>query len=136
MLITQLMLNSGNGGNPSMIDVLSMVFSKAGGVYPLLSPFIGALGAFISGSTTLSNIIFGPIQFNAAKSLSLPESLTLSLQLAGASLGNAICLFNLIAASAVAGITDYNKVLKKTIWPTLAALIVCALIGFFLSLVM
>jgi lactate permease len=129
LAITQLMMNSG-GELPSMIEMLSGFFVKSGDAYPILSPFIGVLGTFISGSTTVSNILFGAVQQTSAIQLGFPETILLALQLTGASLGNAVCLFNIIAAAAVTGSSDYGQVLKRNILPILLAAFVCSLIGY------
>jgi lactate permease len=125
LAITQLMLNSGTEDLPSMITSIAGVFVQSGAAYPFLSPLIGVLGTFISGSTTVSNIIFGSVQQSSAISLGLDQDVVLSMQLVGASLGNAICLFNIIAAAAVAGVSDYRGVLKMNVLPVfLASLVV------------
>ncbi len=129
LAITRLMLSSGVD-MPSMVESLASVFVKSGEIYPIISPLIGVLGAFITGSTTVSNVIFGPVQLNAAQSLALPESVVLALQLAGASLGNAVCLFNIIAAAAVAGVDDYSDILKKNILPIAGATAIVGLLGY------
>lgn len=133
LAITQLMLNSGNE-LPSMINVLAGIFVQAGAAYPVFSPLIGVLGAFISGSTTVSNIIFGSVQYSSAISLGIRPEIILSLQLAGASLGNAVCLFNIIAAAAVAGTSDYSGILKKNLLPVILASVICSVVGYLLIL--
>jgi len=129
--ITQLMLNSGNEAG-SMIDSLAGVFVQAGDTYPVFSPLIGIIGAFVTGSTTVSNIIFGSVQYNAAMSLNMQPQIILGLQLAGASLGNAVCLFNIIAAAAVAGIGNFKGILKKNLLPVLLASIISTVLGYLL----
>ncbi|MGB0525468.1 MAG: L-lactate permease, partial [Flammeovirgaceae bacterium] len=131
LAITRLMLASGTA-MPSMVDTMSLLFAKAGHMYPLLSPFIGVMGTFITGSTTVSNIIFGPVQFNAAGNLALPHEVILAMQLNGASLGNAVCLFNIIAAAAVAGVDNYTSILNRNILPVVCAAIATALSGLLL----
>lgn len=128
LAITQLMLSSGSQ-MPSMVTSMATLFTKTGAAYPILSPFIGALGTFITGSTTVSNIIFSSVQYNAAENLSLSKEIILAMQLNGASLGNAICLFNIIAAAAVAGVSKYVSILHKTILPILIATLVTSLLG-------
>jgi lactate permease len=54
------------------------------------------------------------------------------LQHSGAAIGNAICLFNIIAAGSVAGIKDENKILKLVIKPSLVAGLIIGLCGFIL----
>lgn len=133
LVITQLMLNSG-GTFPSMVETIAAVFVKSGDFYPLFSPLTGVLGAFISGSTTVSNIIFGSAQLATAEDLSLNPLLILGLQNSGASLGNAICLFNIIAAAAVAGVNDYRSLLKMNLLPVILGALACSLVGYFFIL--
>jgi lactate permease len=126
--IAQLMVYSGGGGQLSMVTYLAALLSQLGPAYPVAAPFIGVMGTFITGSTTISNVVFGASQQYAATALGLPLTGVLALQAAGASLGNAICLFNIIAAASVAGIKDYRAVLANNLVPTLlAALLVGAL---------
>lgn len=128
LAITQLMINSGGEG-ASMIDFIAGIFVLTGDAFPLLSPFLGAVGAFMTGSTTVSNMIFGPVQMASAQQLGLSETLILGQQLAGASLGNAVCLFNIIAAGAIAGVQDFKSVLRKTLVPTMLAAAVVGIMG-------
>lgn len=128
LAITQLMLSSGSE-MPSMVASMSTLFTKTGAAYPILSPFIGVVGTFITGSTTVSNIIFSSVQYNAAENLSFSKEIILAMQLNGASLGNAICLFNIIAAAAVAGVSKYVSILHKTIVPILVATLVTSILG-------
>lgn len=131
LAITRLMLASGTE-MPSMVETMSALFAKAGSAYPALSPLIGATGTFITGSTTVSNVIFGPVQFEAAQNLKLPHEVILAMQLFGASLGNAVCLFNIIAACAVAGVEQYAVILQKNLWPVIGATVVTSLCGMLL----
>src|SRR5690606_4651045 len=103
--VAQLMINSGVT-TPSMIENIATMMSRLGLGYVMAAPILGTIGAFVTGSTTVSNIVFGPSQLQAATYLELPAVLILSLQLVGGALGNAICLFNIIAAASVADISD------------------------------
>jgi lactate permease len=131
LAITRLMLTSGSE-IPSMVETLAAVFVQTGSAYPVLSPFIGVLGAFMTGSTTVSNVIFGPVQFSTADILGVEAAYILSLQLAGASLGNAVCLFNIIAAAAVAGVDNYSAILRKNLLPVFIATLLIGVLGFVL----
>lgn len=127
--IAQLMVYSGGGGQPSMVAYLAALLSELGPAYPVAAPFIGLIGTFITGSTTISNVVFGASQQHAATALGLPLTGVLALQTAGASLGNAICLFNIIAAASVAGIKDYRAVLVNNLVPTLLATLLVGALG-------
>ncbi len=128
LAITQLMIHSG-GGDGSMIDSIAGIFATTGNAFPVLSPFLGAIGAFITGSTTVSNMIFGPVQMASAQQLGLADTVILGQQLAGASLGNAVCLFNIVAAGAIAGVLDFRAVLRKTLIPTMVAAGIVGIMG-------
>ncbi len=56
--LVQLMLNSNvnNLGLDSMMTVMAQTMARLSGrAFPILSPFIGVLGSFVSGSNTVSN---------------------------------------------------------------------------------
>jgi lactate permease len=81
--------------------VLSDWFQEA---FVVISPLLGALGSFFSGSTTVSNLTFGSIQRIAAESIGTSSTTMLALQAVGGSAGNGICLNNIISACAVVGL--------------------------------
>jgi len=89
-----------------MIDSLASAASGGFGiVWPLLAPFIGVLGTFITGSATTSNILFTDLQFATAVELELNPLSILGAQSFGAAAGNIICPHNIIAAGAAVNLT-------------------------------
>lgn len=126
--VAQLMINSGVS-QPSMIQHIAELLSGLGAVYPLFAPYIGVIGAFITGSTTISNVVFGASQLQAAQLLQLDATLILSLQHTGAAIGNAICLFNIIAAASIANLQNYKQVLSNNLLPALCAALIAGLLG-------
>lgn len=133
--IAQLMIYSGVT-QPSMIRYISEMLSGLGPLYVLVAPFVGIMGAFITGSTTISNVVFGASQLETATALGLSPHVLLALQLSGAGLGNAICLFNIIAAASVANIQNYKAILSANMLPTLLAGLLSGLVGFALLSIM
>lgn len=129
--VAQLMINSGVTA-PSMIENIATMMSSLGLGYVIASPILGAIGTFVTGSTTVSNIVFGPSQLQVTNYLDLPAVLILSLQLLGAALGNAICLFNIIAAASVANLQNYKDVLKPNLLPVIVGCILFGLAGLFM----
>jgi len=90
------------------------------GIFILFSPLIGVLGAFISGSSTVSNILFCPFQFETAKLLNLPFLPILTLQLIGSAIGNMICVNNIVAVSTTVGIKEQEgEIAKRNLIPVL-----------------
>jgi len=72
-----------------MIDLLARGLARAaGGLFPLVSPFIGALGAFITGSNTNANALFGTLQRDTALALKLAAPLILAAQTVGGGIGS------------------------------------------------
>lgn len=93
----------------------------AGPFWPVFAPFIGALGTFVSGSATASNILFSEFQAATARSLDLPLMLMAAAQGVGAAIGNAIAPHNIIAGTAMVGLTGRDgEVLRHTLVPVLA----------------
>ncbi|GAB3200923.1 lactate permease [Pontibacter aydingkolensis] len=133
VVIAQLMIFSGVE-QPSMVRYIAEMLGSLGQAYPLFAPFIGVTGTFITGSTTISNLVFGATQQEAALSLNLNSNTILALQLAGASLGNAVCLFNIIAAGSVANVKNYKAILSNNLLPTLAAALIIGIAGTLLLL--
>ncbi len=119
---------------PSMpIAMAEWVASEVGNVYPLFAPTIGALGAFIAGSNTVSNLMFTLFQFGVATKLAMPTFIIVALQAVGAAAGNMIAIHNIVAASATVGfLGKEGMILKRTIIPTLYYLLVVGILGLIL----
>ena len=106
------------------------VAATAGGVWPLFAPTIGALGAFIAGSNTISNLMFSLFQFSVAQQLAISTAVVVALQAVGAAAGNMIAIHNVVAASATVGLLDREgEVLRRTIIPTLYYVIFAGILG-------
>ncbi|MBX3354761.1 MAG: L-lactate permease [Phycisphaeraceae bacterium] len=78
----------------------------AGSSWLQVASLLGALGAFFSGSNTVSNLTFAPVQAAIAGTLDLELTTVLALQTVGGSLGNMICIHNIVAVAAVVGLRD------------------------------
>lgn len=117
-------------GAPSMpLALAEAVAAAAGGIWPMLAAFVGGLGAFITGSNTVSDLMFGEFQWGMAQTLHLPRQLIVSAQAVGGAMGNMICVHNIVAACAVVGLSGREgEVLKRTFWPFLLYGIVTGII--------
>ncbi|WP_139152232.1 L-lactate permease, partial [Vibrio anguillarum] len=101
-----------------------------GDAFPALSATVGALGAFIAGSNTVSNMMFSQFQFEVAQTLSISSVMIIALQAVGAAAGNMIAIHNVVAASATVGLLGQEgATLRKTIIPTFYYLVMTGLIG-------
>lgn len=124
-----------SGINPQELPGMPIVMAewvafKVGMIYPLFAPAVGALGAFIAGSNTVSNLMFSFFQFGVAERLSMPTTIIVALQAVGAAAGNMIAIHNVVAASATVGyLGKEGLILRKTILPTLYYILVVGLLG-------
>ncbi len=101
------------------ITMARYVADSVGGIYPLLAPSVGALGAFIAGSNTVSNMMLSQFQFGVAENLGISAALIVAVQAIGAAAGNMVAIHNVVAASATVGLLGREgATLRKTIWPT------------------
>ncbi|MER2163060.1 MAG: L-lactate permease [Psychrobacter alimentarius] len=130
--MVRIFINSG----VNLTDVASMPVASAelfagtfGNAFPLVSATIGALGAFIAGSNTVSNMMFSQFQYEAAMSLHISPSLIIAAQAVGAAAGNMIAIHNVVAASATVGLLGMEgATLRRTILPTLYYVLFCGII--------
>jgi len=106
------------------------VAGNVGGVWPFFAPTTGALGAFIAGSNTVSNLMFSAFQYGVAERLAMSTVMIVALQAVGAAAGNMVAIHNVVAASATVGLLGREgSTLRKTIIPTVYYLIVVGLLG-------
>ncbi|MGQ9826703.1 MAG: L-lactate permease [Roseiflexus sp.] len=112
------------------ISMAEWVAVNVGGIWPLFAPTIGALGAFIAGSNTVSNLMFSLFQHGVADRLLISGAAIVALQSVGAAAGNMIAIHNVVAASATVGLLGQEgTTLRKTAIPTLYYLLVAGAIG-------
>lgn len=115
LTLSRLMVHAG------LIAVLADAAARTGTAWPLLSPMVGVLGTFITGSATASNILFTDLQLSAAATLALPAPLMAASQAFGSAIGNVIAPHNIIAGSATVGLVGKEgEILAKTVIPGLA----------------
>lgn len=131
--MVRILINSGVNemGYSSMpIAMAQWVAETVGRVYPAFAAAIGALGAFIAGSNTVSNMMLSQFQFSTATTLGLTGSVMVALQAVGAAAGNMIAIHNVVAASATVGMLGREGfILRRTILPTLYYVIFAGIIG-------
>ncbi len=131
--MVRIFINSGiNGADLASMPVTTANFAAGlvGDAFPALSATVGALGAFIAGSNTVSNMMFSQFQFEVAQTLTISSAVVVALQAVGAAAGNMIAIHNVVAASATVGLLGREgATLRKTIIPTIYYLLVTGIIG-------
>ncbi|WP_024953356.1 L-lactate permease [Cobetia crustatorum] len=131
--MVRILINSGVNLNDlaSMPVMMANVVSDGlGQMYPLFASTIGAMGAFIAGSNTVSNMMLSQFQFNVATQLGLSGALMVALQAVGAAAGNMIAIHNVVAASATVGLLGREgRTLRMTAIPTAYYLLASGVLG-------
>lgn len=88
-----------------------------GNAFPLVSPLVGILGAFATGSNNNSNVLFAPLQNSIAALLNISPLLLLAAQTAGGALGSMIAPAKLTVGCSTVGLKGREgDVLRQTIF--------------------
>ncbi|WP_371367980.1 Glycolate permease GlcA [Sporomusa rhizae] len=100
-----------------MTSLLAQGIAEATGVlFPIFSPFIGVLGAFLTGSNTNSNVMFGALQFETAKVLGISTVVMCAVQSVGGSVGCSIAPSKVLIGSATVGLEGReSEIMNRTI---------------------
>ena len=112
-----------------MTQLLAEALSAVSGpFYPFISPFIGALGAFMTGSNTNSNVVFGGLQETTAVALSVSVPLILAAQTAGGAIGSAFAPAKVVVGCSTVSGADDGKTLRLATIYGVGILIILGLI--------
>ncbi|MDX2502275.1 MAG: L-lactate permease, partial [Deltaproteobacteria bacterium] len=100
-----------------MIYILAEGTSRVfGSLYPLISPWIGLLGAFMTGSNTNSNVVFGVLQQETAQLAGVSVALMLAAQTTGGAIGSMIAPAKILVGCSTVGLSGKEgPVLKATL---------------------
>jgi lactate permease len=115
-----------------VMDNSGMVYSLAVGLqqlfppqfYPMIAPLLGALGAFVTGSNTNSNVLFGPLQQQVALLTNLSVPAILAAQSAGASVGSIIAPAKLVVGASTANLAGSEGETLRRLAPYVVLLLI------------
>ena len=121
-----------------MTDTLARGFSSSlGWFYPAISPWIGALGAVMTGSNANSNLVFSLLQLRTAELLGLPAAIILAAQTTGGALGSVVAPTKIIVGASTAGLEGQEGDILRKLLPAICVLIliisIMTMIGIILS---
>ena len=120
-----------------MTNCLGLMFTRTGHWFPFISPFLGWLGVFLTGSDTSSNVLFGGLQKATAEQLGLNPILTCAANTSGGVMGKMISPQSLAVATAACGMvgeegTLFRFTLKHSLFLTVLVGIIIYLQAYFL----
>ena len=131
-----------SGVNAAELASMPLVLAEAvaaavGTTWPFFAPTIGAMGAFVAGSNTVSDFMFSLFQYGVADRIGVSHIVILGLQALGGAAGNMIAVHNVVAASATVGLVGREGALiRKTILPMTYYVIFAGLLGLLFSYVL
>ena len=135
--MVRIMIQSGHNAlqwESMPLTMAHFVANVTQGAWPIFAPFIGALGAFMAGSNTVSDMLFSLFQYSVADRLGLSHLVILGLQAVGGAMGNMICVHNVVASCATVGLVGVEGLLiRRNFFPMLFYGIFSGIIGLILA---
>ncbi len=121
-----------------MIEELAVATATTiGSALPLVSPLLGLLGGFVTGSGTASNILLSGFQASAAERAGIPPMLAAAGQAVGAAAGNLVAPHNIVAGAATVGLLGREgEILRRTMPIALAYAGAAGVVGLSIVLVL
>ncbi|WAE40002.1 L-lactate permease [Staphylococcus pasteuri] len=111
--------------------------AKAGNVFPLLSPILGWIGVFMTGSVVNNNSLFAPIQASVAQQIGTSGSLLVASNTVGGVAAKLISPQSIaIATAAVKEVGKESELLKMTLRYSIGLLIFICIWTFILSVLL
>ena len=116
-------------GYSGMVASIAAFFvGSLGNFYPLVAPLLGALGTFVTGSGTSSEVLFGNVQLQAAQSIGINEIWLVASNSLGISAGKMISPQNVAIGCAACDLTGKDGEIISKIAPYAFAFVVLMMI--------
>lgn len=111
--------------------IADALVAATGNAYPFIAPFVGGLGAFITGSCTNANVLFGPLQYSVANSLGMSQAWLCGASSLGGCIGKMLSPQSIaLGIAAVGAVADgkEGEIMRGTFGYTLFMLIIAGVI--------
>jgi lactate permease len=132
--ITSIVMMAVIMSHAGMTDTLAQGFSSAiGWFYPAVSPWVGALGAVMTGSNANSNLVFSALQLRTAEILGLPAAYILAAQTTGGALGSVAAPTKVIVGASTAGMVGKEGEIMRKLLPVICILLLLVSLMTFLA---
>jgi len=114
-------------------DIAAVLVALAGTYFPFISPLIGTIGGFVTGSGTSTTALFGSLQVETANQIGADPIWLAAANLMGAGIGKMICPQSIAIGTAAVGLDGAeSQVLSKTVIYTILFAVIGGLICYFL----
>ena len=117
-------------------DIAVVLVAVTGKFFPFISPLIGTIGGFVTGSGTSTTALFGQLQYQTAESIGVSSEWLCAGNLLGAGVGKMNCPQSIAIGTAAVGLNGVeSKVLSKTILWTVVFAVIGGIICFVFPLI-
>ncbi len=115
-------------------DIAAFLVTATGKYFPFISPLIGTLGGFVTGSGTSTCVLFGPMQAETATAIGSDPSWLVAANTCGAGIGKMISPQGIAIGAASAGLTGQEStILSRAIKYCVIFVVVAGVLCFFLQ---
>ncbi|EEL52102.1 lactate permease LctP family transporter [Bacillus mycoides] len=97
-----------------MSSTLGLALSSTGDAFPVLSPILGWIGVFLTGSVVSSGSLFAPLQAVTAAQLDIVPSTLVALNVVGGTMAKMVSPQSVAVACAAVGLVGKESALFKT----------------------
>jgi len=113
-------------------DMAHLFVSLTGKYYPFVAPIIAAIGAFVTGSGTSTQVLLGRLQSEAALAIGASTFWLAGANAVGAGIGKILSPQCIATAVAAVNLPGQDSVLLRSIlkWVMLILVLACMIIGF------
>lgn len=116
-------------------STIGLALAETGGVFPVLSPVIGWMGVFITGSVVNSNTLFAHLQAVTAEQIGVAPALLVAANTAGGVMAKLVSPQSIaIAAAAVKLVGQESAILRSTLAASLGLLAYVCVVTWVLSM--
>ena len=113
-------------------DIAAFFVTVLGSFYPLAAPLIGALGTFVTGSGTSSEVLFGNVQLEAARAIGANDFWLVAANSLGTSAGKMLSPQSIAIGCAACSLTGKDgEILSRIAKYAFAYVIVMAIVVYF-----
>lgn len=110
---------------------IGALLAGTGAIFPLISPVLGWLGTFVTGSGTSSNALFAQMQATTAGTIGVPEHVLVAANTGGATLGKMISPQTVALGAATVGLVGKeSEIMKETLKVSLGLLVFLGIVVF------
>lgn len=115
-------------------DIAAFLVTATGTKFPLISPLIGTLGGFVTGSGTSTCVLFGPMQAETARAIGSDPSWLVAANTCGAGIGKMISPQGIAIGAASAGLTgSESKILSNVFKYCIVFVVIAGLLCYFMQ---